>query len=338
MMVRSAFSPWCIGVFVLRYLSVFICALFVSSAQAQTAAPGPGQPYPSRLIRIVVPWPAGGTTDIIGRIIGQKLNESLAQPVIIDNRPGASGSVGSEIVARAAPDGYTLLVVSMGTLTMNQFVSKLSYDPVNDLAPISLVANVPAVLASHPSLPVSDIRGLIALARAKPGQLNVASGSNAYELAIELLKMRGQLDMVHVRYKGGGAAINDLLGGHMMLVITGAPAVTPHVKSKKLRMLAVTTSKRAIDLPDVPTIGETLPGYEFNNWTGILAPAGTPRPVMDKLNAEVVHILELPAVHQTFRGLGAEPTRSTQQEFGRVLRSDAEKWGKLIKATGFRPD
>lgn len=323
----------------LRYLPVFfICALFVSSAQAQTAATGAGQPYPFKLIRIVVPWPAGGTTDIIGRIIGQKLNESWGQPVIIDNRPGASGSVGSEMVARSAPDGYTLLVVSMGTLTMNQFVSKLNYDPVTDLAPISLVASVPAVLAAHPSLPVNDVKGLIALAKAKPGQLNVASGSNAYELAIELLKMRGHVDMVHVRYKGGGVAINDLLGGHMMLVITGAPAVTPHAKSKKLKMLAVTTSQRAIDLPHVPTIGETLPGYEFNNWTGILAPASTPRPVIEKLNAEVVRILELPALNQTFRGLGAEATRSTQQEFERVLKSDAEKWGKLIKATGFRPD
>lgn len=314
---------------------VVLLALFASVAHAQTAAP---PPYPSKLIRVVVPWPAGGTTDIIGRLVAQKLNEAWGQPTIVDNRPGGSGTIGSEMVAKSPPDGYTLLVVSMGTLTMNQFLSKLGYDPVNDLAPISLLANVPAVLAAHPALPVHDVKGLIALAKSRPGQLNVASGSNAYELAIELLKMRAQADMVHVRYKGGGAAINDLLGGHVMLVITGAPAVTPHVKTKKLKMLAVTTSKRVAELPDVPTIGETLPGYAFDNWTGLLAPAGTPRLIVDKLQGEVVRILDQPAVHQMFTKLGAEPIRSTPQEFARILRSDAERWGKLIKATGFRPE
>jgi tripartite-type tricarboxylate transporter receptor subunit TctC len=299
------------------------------------------QNYPAKPIRMVVPWPPGGTTDILGRVLGQKLSESFGQPVVIDNRGGAAGNIGSEAAAKSPPDGYTLLLGTMSTHAMNQFLySKMTYDPVNDVAPISLVANVATVLVVHPSLPVSNIKDLVVLAKANPGKLNFASGGvgSFNQLCAELLKLTAKIDIVHVPYKGGGPAVTDLLGGQVEMLFTGAPVTMPHIKAGKLKVIAVTDSKRAAALPEVPTIGEALPGYEFNNWYGVMAPVGTARPIVDKLNAETARILALPDVREKFTSLGADPTPSTPDKFGSVMKSDADKWGKIIKLTGARAD
>jgi len=299
------------------------------------------QNYPAKPIRMVVPWPPGGTTDILGRVLGQKLSESFGQPVVIDNRGGAAGNIGSEAAAKSPPDGYTLLLGTMSTHAMNQFLySKMTYDPVNDVAPISLVANVATVLVVHPSLPVSNIKDPVVLAKANPGKLNFASGGvgSFNQLCAELLKLTAKIDIVHVPYKGGGPAVTDLLGGQVEMLFTGAPVTMPHIKAGKLKVIAVTDSKRAAALPEVPTIGEALPGYEFNNWYGVMAPAGTARPIVDKLNAETARILALPDVREKFTSLGADPTPSTPDKFGSVMKSDADKWGKIIKLTGARAD
>jgi tripartite-type tricarboxylate transporter receptor subunit TctC len=303
------------------------------------ALPAQAQTYPAKSVRLIIPWPAGGTTDILGRIVGQKLNESWGQPVVIDNRGGASGNIGSEVAVKSPPDGYTLLIGSMSTHTMNQFLySKMSWDPVNDVAPISLVANVASVLVSHPSLPARNVKELIALAKVRPGQLNYASGSSVYQLCGELLKMTAKIDLVHVPYKGGSQAITDVMGGQIELFFTGAPVTMPHIQSGKLKVLAVTNARRAAVLPDVPTIGETLPGYELNNWYGIMAPAGTPRALIDKVNADVARILAQPELREKFLVLGADPAPSTPEKFGAVIRADAERSAKIIKAAAMRPD
>lgn len=324
-----------------RYpIAALICALAVPThIHAQTVvAPGTSG-YPAKAIRVIVPWPAGGTTDILARITGQKLNEGWGQPVVIENRGGASGNIGTEVAVRSPADGYTLLFGSMSTHTMNQFLyTRMAYDPLNDVAPITLIANVASVLAAHPSLPARNIKELIALAKARPGQLNFASGSSVYQLCGELLKMTARIDVVHVPYKGGSLAVTDLLGGQIEMLFTGAPVTIPHIKAGKLKVLAVTNSKRAAVLPDIPTIGETLPGYEFNNWYGIMAPRGTPRPVIDRLNGEVVRILALPEIREKFLALGADPLPTTPEQFATVIRVDAERAGKLIKAAGVRAD
>jgi tripartite-type tricarboxylate transporter receptor subunit TctC len=320
----------------LAILHVLILARGVMTAHAQTPAT---QSYPTKAIRIIVPWPAGGTTDILGRIVGQKLNEQFGQPVVIDNRGGASGNIGTEAAVRSAADGYTLAFGSMSTHTMNQFLyRRMSYDPVNDVATISLIANVASVLVTHPSLPAKNVKELIVLAKARPGQLNYASGSSVYQLCGELLKMTAKIELVHVPYKGGSQALTDLLGGQIELLFTGAPVTMPHIVAGKLRALAVTNAKRAAVLPAVPTIGETLQGYEFNNWYGIMAPAGTPRPVIDRLNTEVVRILGSAEIREKFLALGADPMPSTPEQFSAVIKADSEKSRRIIQAAGVRAE
>lgn len=318
--------------------SVFVLILFASAVQAQTATGGAAYAYPSKVIRLIVPWPPGGTTDIVGRVVAQKLSESLGKSVVVDNRPGASGSVGTEALVSAPADGHTLLVSSMGTHAMNQFFYKLNFDPLEDVAPLSMLVNVPAALVAHPSVPFNNVIGFIAAAKARPGHLNVASGSNAYQVFFELLKSTANIKLEHVRYRGAGPAMNDLLGGQVEMLITGLPAITPHAKAGKLKLIAVTNSKRASAMPDVPTFNETLPGVEFNNWTALFTRAGTPRPIIDKLNAEAVRILYLPDVRERFLGLGAEPTASTPQELGVTMKKDAALWGRIINATGMQAD
>jgi tripartite-type tricarboxylate transporter receptor subunit TctC len=304
-----------------------------------SAMPAQAQTYPARSVRLIIPWPAGGTTDILGRIVGQKLNESWGQPVVIDNRGGASGNIGSEVAVKSPPDGYTLLIGSMSTHTMNQFLyGRMSWDPVNDIAPISLIASVASVLVSHPSLPAKNVKELIALAKARPGQLNYASGSSVYQLCGELLKMTAKIDLVHVPYKGGSQAITDVMGGQIELFFTGAPVTMAHIQAGKLKVLAVTNARRAAVLPEVPTIGETLPGYELNNWYGIMAPAGTPRAIIDRVNADVARVLAQPELREKFLVLGADPAPSTPEKFGAVIRADAERSARIIKAAAMRPD
>ncbi len=305
------------------------------AALAQTA------PYPSKPVRLIVPWPAGGTTDILGRVIGQKLSESWGQPVVIENRGGAAGNIGTEVVVRAPADGYTLLFGNMGTHATNQFMyTGMTFDPVTDLAPISLVANVGTVLVVHPNLPVKNVKDLVALAKARPGQLDYASGGvgSFNQLCAELLKLMTKIDIVHVPYKGGAPAVADLLGGHVAMLFTGAPVTMSHIKAGKLKILAVTDSKRVSALPDVPTVGESIPGYEFNNWYGFLAPLKLPRAQVDKVNADLAKVLALLDVKERFTGLGADITPSTPEKFGAVMKADAEKWGKVVKAASIKAD
>ena len=299
------------------------------------------QPYPAKPVRLIVPWAPGGTTDILARILGQKMSEKWGQPVLVENRGGAAGNIGTEAAVRSPADGYTLLLGTMSTHAMNQFLyAAMTFDPVRDLAPISLVANVATVLVVHPSLPVSNVNELVALAKSKPGQLNFASGGVASfnQLCAELLKMTAKIDIVHVPYKGGAPAVADLVGGKVDMLFTGAPVTISHIKAGRLKLLAVTDSRRAAALPDTPTVGESLPGFEFNNWYGILAPAGTPRPLIDFLNAEVQRILTLAEVREKFAALGADPTPGTPERFGAVMAADAEKWGRVIKQAGVRAD
>ena len=313
-------------------------ALSVPLVQAQTAPADAAGAFPAKVIRLIVPWPAGGTTDIVGRVVAQKLGESFGKSVVVDNRPGASGSVGAEALVNAPADGHTLLVSSMGTHAMNQFFYKLNFDPVADVAPLSMLVNVPAALVAHPAVTFSTVSGLVAAAKARPGYLNIASGSNAYQLFLALLKSKANIQLEHVRYRGAAPAMNDLLGGQIEMLITGLPAITPHASSGKLKVIAVTNSKRASAMPNVPTFNETLPGVEFNNWTALFTRAGTPRAIVDKLNAEALRILKLPDVRQRFLGLGAEPTASTPEELGVTMKKDAELWGKVIKTTGIKGD
>ena len=313
-------------------------ALSVPLVQAQTAPADAAGAFPAKVIRLIVPWPAGGTTDIVGRVVAQKLGESFGKSVVVDNRPGASGSVGAEAMVNAPADGHTLLVSSMGTHAMNQFFYKLNFDPVADVAPLSMLVNVPAALVAHPAVTFSNVSGLVAAAKARPGYLNIASGSNAYQLFLALLKSKANIQLEHVRYRGAAPAMNDLLGGQIEMLITGLPAITPHASSGKLKVIAVTSSKRASAMPNVPTFNETLPGVEFNNWTALFTRAGTPRAIVDKLNAEALRILKLPDVRQRFLGLGAEPTASTPEELGVTMKKDAELWGKVIKTTGIKGD
>jgi tripartite-type tricarboxylate transporter receptor subunit TctC len=321
----------------MRLLSLIAVLFLLAFATPQAAA----QAYPTKPVRMVVPWAPGGTTDILGRVIAQKMGEKWGQPVLVENRGGAAGNIGTEAAARSPADGYTLVLGTMSSHAMNQFLyEKMTFDPVADLAPISLVANVATVLVVNPSLPVKNVNELIALARAKPGQLNFASGGIASfnQLCAELLKMSTRIDIVHVPYKGGGPAVADLVGGKVDMLFTGAPVTMSHIKSGRLKVLAVTDSQRSAALPDTPTMGESVPGYEFNNWYGIMAPAGTPRPLIDLLNAEVHRILALPDVRERFSGLGADPTPSTPEKFAAVMKTDAEKWGRIIKQAGVRAE
>ena len=313
-------------------------ALSVPLVHAQTAPADVAGAFPAKVIRLIVPWPAGGTTDIVGRVVAQKLGESFGKSVVVDNRAGASGSVGAEAMVNAPADGHTLLVSSMGTHAMNQFFYKLNFDPVADVAPLSMLVNVPAALVAHPAVTFSTVSGLVAAAKARPGYLNIASGSNAYQLFLALLKSKANIQLEHVRYRGAAPAMNDLLGGQVEMLITGLPAITPHARTGKLKVIAVTNSKRASAMPNVPTFSETLPGVEFNNWTALFTRAGTPRAIVDKLNAETVRILKLPDVKERFLGLGAEPTASTPEDLGVTMKKDAELWGKVIKTTGIKGD
>jgi tripartite-type tricarboxylate transporter receptor subunit TctC len=321
----------------MRLLSFIAVLVLLPMIAPQAAA----QSYPAKPVRMIVPWAAGGTTDILGRVIAQKMGEKWGQPVLVENRGGAAGNIGGEAAARSPADGYTLLLGTMSSHAMNQFLyQKMTFDPVADLAPISLVANVATVLVVNPALPVKNVNELIALARAKPGQLNFASGGIASfnQLCAELLKMSTRIDIVHVPYKGGGPAVADLVGGKVDMLFTGAPVTMSHIKSGRLKVLAVTDSQRSAALPDTPTMSESVPGYEFNNWYGIMAPAGTPRPLIDLLNAEVHRILSLPDVRERFSGLGADPTPSTPEKFAAVMKTDAEKWGRIIKQAGVRAE
>jgi tripartite-type tricarboxylate transporter receptor subunit TctC len=311
------------------------------AALAVAAAPSLAQPYPAKPIRIVVPFPAGGNADIFARAFAQKLGDAWKQTPIVDNRAGAAGIIGTQFVAKSPADGYTLLFGTTGTHTTNPAVyAKLPYDPVKDFAPVSNFADSPFLLVVHPSVPANTLQGLIALARARPGQLDYASfgaGSSAH-LAGEMLRTMAGINIVHVAYKGGPPAVNDLVGGHVALMFNSMPAVLPLVKSARLRALAVAAAKRAPTLPELPTFGEAgLAGFEAGSWYGVLAPAGTPREVVTRLHGETVRMLGLPDVRQKLASEGAEAIGNTPEEFAAQIQRDIARWAKVAREAKITP-
>jgi len=294
--------------------------------------------YPSRPIRFIAANAPGGGLDITARAISPKLSAALGQQVIVDNRAGAAGSVAAEIVAKSAPDGYTIMVGSLGGLAVNPHLYKgLGYHPLRDHAAITWAASGSNVLVVHPSVPAKSVQELIALAKAQPGKLSYGSSGagNAGHLAGELFNGMAGVKMVHIPYKGGAPAMIDLLAGQIHLIFSSAPTAVPQVKNGKIRGLAVTTAKRSVVLPDLPTIAEAgLPGFEADNWYGVVTTMKTPRPIIDRLNAEIVRALHAPDVKQLLLTQGLEVRTSTPQEFGAYIKSEFEKWGQVIRTAG----
>ena len=308
-------------------------------ALAQTdAAAG----YPRKPVRLIVPFPPGGGTDILARPIAQKLTERWGQQVIVDNRAGAGGTIGADLTAKSPPDGYAFMLGTNGTHGINQSLYRsLPYDTLRDFTPITLVAIAPNILVVHPSVPVKSVRELLALAKAKPGALNYATPGNGTppHLAAEIFKSMAAVDLTHVPYKGAGPAVIDLLSGQMQLMFANAPVVLPHIRAGKLRSLATTSAKRLSILSDFPTIAESgLPGYEADTWYGMFGPAGMPAPLLDKINQDVVRVLTLPEIKQLFAGQGAEVSTNTPVQFAAVLKTEVAKWAKIIKQTGIHVD
>ncbi len=304
------------------------------------AAAAAAQDYPTKPIRFVVPYAPGGNTDIQARLIGQKLTEAWGQQVIIDNRAGAAGTVGAELVARAAPDGYTIVMGTFGNIIVaNSLYKNLKYEPLRDFAPVTLVSLPPGMLVAHPVVPAKTVRELIAYAKAQPGKLNYGSpGTGAWNhLFFELFNAAAGVKITHVPYKGIAPAVVDLLGGHVQLAMSAFPTALPHFKTGKLRALAVTSATRSGLLPDIPTIAESgLPGYEAAGWFGVLAPAGVPPPVVSKLNAEINRILKLPEVVATLAADGAEPVGGTPQQMRESARAGIAKWSRLLRELNLR--
>ena len=301
----------------------------------------PQSTYPVKPIRIIVPQSPGASTDLTARLIGQKLSAALSQPVIIDNRPGAGSIIGTDLVAKAAPDGYTLLVVA-SSITLNPTLHKdLPFDPTRDLAPITQISAFPNMLVVHPAVPVKTVKDLITLAKAKPGSINYGSSGSATgtHLSAELFKYMTGIEMVHVPYRGGGPAVQALLGGQVQLNFATIVSVLPHVRSGKLRAVAVTTAKRSPSAPDVPTIAESgVPGYDHAPWNGFLAPAKTPRVIVARLNEETARLLRAPDVQSVFTNEGAEPVGNSPEEFAAIIKSETAKWAKVIRAAGIKAD
>lgn len=295
------------------------------------------QPFPNKPIKIIVPFPAGGTVDFFARVVSTKLSDALGQSVLVENKAGAGGNIAAEAVAKASPDGYTLLMGSEVVAINTSLYSKLAYDPVKDLAPITLVGTVPNILIVNPSLPVNSVKELIALATKTPGKISFAStgqGTSSH-LSSELFKLMANVDLLHIPYKGGPPAVADLIGGQVNMMFINMPTGLAHVKSGKARVLAVSSARRAAQLPDVPTVDQAgLKGFETAAWSGLYAPAGTPPEVIARLNAEVVKILKMPSVKEQLAGQGAEPVGDTPEEFGRFTRDEIAKWAKLIKISG----
>jgi tripartite-type tricarboxylate transporter receptor subunit TctC len=313
----------------------------IAGALAVVAANGAAAlTYPDKPIRLVCPIPPGGTTDLVARLVAQKLTESVSQQVIVDNRGGAGGIIGTEMVARSAPDGYTLLLGSMTTHAINPaFHQNLTYDAVRSFQPVSRIIAAPQLLVVHPSVAARSVRELIALAKAKPGQLTYATASmgTAPHLAFELLKGMAGVDIVGVPYKGSGPSIIDLIGGQVQSMITGIVVLMPHVKAGKLRALGVTSPARAAVMPELPTIAESgVPNFDVRVWFGVFLPAGTPRPVVMLLNERIRKIVEAPDVRQRLIEQGADPVTDTPEEFGAYVKTELARWTKVVKDTGAR--
>ena len=291
--------------------------------------------YPNRTVRIIVPFAPGGSTDVVARILADKLGTEMKQGFIVENKPGAGGNIGADAVAKATPDGYTLLMGTTGVLAINKYLYKeMSFDPERDLAPVSYTSLITNILVVNPQVPAKTVSELVALARAKPGSLTFASsgaGSSTH-LSAELFKSMAGVDILHVPYKGSSQAITDLMGGQVTMLFDNAPSSIPFVEQGKLRALAVTSTKRLPNLPDVPTLDEAgVKGYESLSWSGIMAPAGTPKRVIDKLNAAIEKILRDPDVKQRFASLGVDPVGGPPEAFSRHIRAESEKWARVVK-------
>jgi tripartite-type tricarboxylate transporter receptor subunit TctC len=297
--------------------------------------------YPTKPVRVVVPFAPGGINDVLARILSQKLTENLGATIVIDNRGGAGGTLGSNIVAHAAPDGYTLLFSSSSTIAVSpSMYSNLPYDPVQDFSAIAQVASVGSVLVVHPTIPANTVKELIAYAKANPGKLNYGSaGAGASQhLASELFKTMAGINMVHVPYKGGGPAMADLLAGQISLMIELLPTALPQIKGGKIRALAVSIPKRSPVLPDLPTIAETLPGYDLTIWTGMLAPGGTPKEIVQRLSVAVLAVLKSPDMRERLASQGAEPVGDTPAEFSAYIKKEIARWAVVVKASGARAE
>jgi tripartite-type tricarboxylate transporter receptor subunit TctC len=320
----------------------FVLAAALLAPVLPAHAQEPAADFPSRPIRIVVPFPPGGATDIAARLLAERMGEHWKQPVTVDNRPGAGGNIGSDLVAKSAPDGYTLIMGVTGSHAINtSLYAHLPYDPIKDFAAISQVAVVPNVVVVHPSVPAATLQELVALARREPGKLNYASLGNgtAAHLTMEMFKTAAGIDITHIPYKGSAPAVADLIAGQVQVMIDGLPSALPYVKAGKLRALAVTSAHRSPAAPELPTIAESgYPGFSADAWSGLFAPAGTPRAVVDKLALETRRILALPEVRQRLAGLGAEAVGSTPSEFTQHVRNEIDKWARVVKASGARVD
>ena len=319
----------------------FCAATILGGMLASASVPVAAQQYPTRSIRFIVPFPAGGGNDIVGRIVALQLNQALGQPVVVDNRGGAGGTIGTDLTAKSPPDGHTMLINNISLAVNATLFTRLPYDTLKDLAPVTMVGRQPNILVVHPSIPAKDVRELLALARARPRQINYGSGGvgTASHLATELLKLMTKTDMVHVPYKGLGPALIDLMGGQIQLIISTMASALPQIKAGKLKPLAVTTAQRSSFFPEVPTLDEAgVRGYEFNTWYGLLVPAGTPRAIIDRLNKETAKLLESAAVREQFTPQGLEAAPTSPDEFGAYLKSEVAKWGKVVKASGAKPE
>jgi tripartite-type tricarboxylate transporter receptor subunit TctC len=318
------------------------CLLVVAAAALAAPLLALAQPYPSRPIRFIVPYPAGGPLDTVARLLAQKVSESVKQPVIVENKPGAGGNIGADAVAKGAPDGYMILMGAVATHAINPTLYKnIPYDAVRDFQPVTQVASTPNVLVVNPSLPVTTVREFIAYAKAHPGQLNFGSGStgSAGHLAGELFKKMAGVEMTHIPYKGAGPAMQDLIGGQIQLMFDNLASSLGQIRAGKVRALAVTTAQRTSLAPQLPTIAESgLPGFDISTWFGIFLPAHAPREVVDRLHGEFVRALSAPDVREKMAHLGAEPVGNTPEEFAAYIRSESRKYADVIRASGAKVD
>ena len=322
-------------------------ALTVLALAFAWIAPVHAQTWPTKAVRIVVPFPPGGTTDIVARAIGVELQRMWQQPVVIENRPGAGGNIGADLVAKSAPDGYTLLMGTVGTHAINQALfaqsgTRMPFDPVKDFVPITLVAGVPNVMVVNAKLPVTTVAEFITYAKARPGQLNMASSGNgtSIHLSGELFKTVTGVYMVHFPYRGSAPAVTDLIAGNMTVMFDNLPSALPHIKSGRLRALAVTSRTRSPALPDVPTIEEAAgqKGFDASSWFGLFAPAGTPRAIVDKVQGDVARALSVPEVRERFVAQGADPSGNTPEQFTAFIRAETDKWTRVVKFSNAKVD
>jgi tripartite-type tricarboxylate transporter receptor subunit TctC len=308
---------------------------------APTLPAAGAEAYPSRPVRFIVPFPPGGGNDIVGRIVAQKLNESLGVPVVVDNRGGAGGTIGTDLTAKAPPDGHTMLVNNISLAVNATLYPRLPYDTLKDLAPVSLLGRQPNMIVVHPAVPAGSVKDLVAMMRAKPGQVVYGSGGvgTAGHLATVMLMLMTKTEMTHVPYKGLGPALVDLMGGRIQMVVSTLASALPHVKSGKMKPLAVTTAKRSAFFPELPTIAEAgVPGYEFSTWYGLVLPGRTPAAIVDRLNAETVKVLGSAALKEQFAAQGLEATSSSPAEFAAYLKAEVAKWSKVVTASGAKPE